>query len=72
MKIKFKHHAKKPGSDTFAETPLCLPFQVAGICENGLNCELNHRSRKRMLESNDATMKKKVLLIDKIVDSTSL
>ena len=72
MEIKFKHHRKTPGGDTFAETPLCLPFQVEGYCKDGSTCKSNHRSRKRMLDSGDATMKKNVLLIDKIVNATSL
>ena len=71
MEIKFKHHRKLPNSDDFAETPLCLPFQVAGFCKNGMNCTENHRSRKAMLIIGDAEMKRKIKLIDRVVDSTS-
>ena len=70
MKIKFKHHRKKKDSDTFGESPLCLPFQVANFCPKGSNCDHNHRVRKNLLL--DAKMESKVFQIDKIVDSTSL
>ena len=69
MKIKFKHHQKLPSSDEFAQTHLCLDYQVAGYFKFGTKCNNNHRSCKQMLAKGDAAMKKNVLLVDKLVES---
>ena len=47
VKIKFKHHKKLPGSDNFAQTHLCLDYQVAGYCKFGTRCDKNHRSASK-------------------------
>ena len=71
MEIKFKHHQKTLGTDDYQQTHLCFDYQVAGYCAKGNKCPLNHRSRKAMYTSKDATMRKNVKLVDKVVDSVS-
>ena len=65
-KIKFPHHATKDGSRDrdFAQSSICLPFQVAGYCPLGTYCTENHRSRSAMLRKkqgvNVEEVKKKI------------
>ena len=71
MKIKFKHHQKTKGTDTFEQTHLCFDYQVAGYCKHGNKCKLNHHSRAAMEKGWDATMKRKVKLVNGVIDSLS-
>ena len=70
-KIKFNHHATKDGScdRDFAQSSICLPFQVAGYCPRGTHSTENHHSRAAMLRKKNGAhaeevKKKKVDQLD--------
>ena len=69
LKITFIHHKKEPSFDDFAQTALCFDYHVAGLCKLGMKCELNHRSRKRLIATKDETIRNNVRLVDNLINS---
>ena len=58
-KLKFEHYRKATGTNQFALSSMCVPFQMDQTCKNGNRCTFNHRSRKGLSYlQNSATTEK--------------